>query len=240
MYKIQTVEFEGPLDLLLFFIKKDELNIYDIPISKITKDFLDYLQFLKDLDLEVAGDFIVMASELMEIKAKMLLPPPEGENEEEFDPRANLVKRLLEYKRFKEVAEAMDIQHKEQKKYFERKNFSQDPKFQANFEEEEFLKNITLYDLISAFQHTLNKMPRKRVHNINRFNVTIDEQIEFIQNQLKEKGHLSFNSLMKGMKEKLRVVVTFLAILELVKSKIIGISQRGPFNDITIISLSKS
>lgn len=238
MYRVETTEFEGPFDLLLFFIKRDELDIYDIPISKITKDFLDYLQYLKELDLEIAGEFIVMASELMEIKVKMLLPPPEGIEEEEFDPRANLVKRLLEYKRFKEVSIEMEAKHIEQKKLFERKNFSNDPKFQANLAEEEFLKNITLFDLISAFQFTLRKMPRKRVHNITKFNVTLEEQIEFVLSILKQKGHVTFFSLMKGMTEKLRVVVTFLALLELVKNKVIGISQRGPYNDITIIKLS--
>ena len=121
MYRIQTFDFEGPLDLLLFFIKRDELDIYNIPISKITKEFLKYLQYLKEMDLEIAGDFIVMASELMEIKAKMLLPPPEGETAEEFDPRANLVKRLLEYKRFKEVAEEMEKFHFKQKNILKEK-----------------------------------------------------------------------------------------------------------------------
>ena len=238
MYKIQTVEFEGPLDLLLFFIKRDELNIYDIPISKITKDFLEYLQYLKELDLEIAGDFIVVASELMEIKAKMLLPPEKTDDEEEFDPRLNLVKRLLEYKRFKEVAEEMKLQHEEQKKHFERKNFSEDPKFLATESEDEFLRNITLFDLISAFQHTLNKMPRKRVHNITRFNITIDEQMDFIRQMSKAYATLSLFKIIKVMKDKLRIVVTFLAILELVKNKEIGISQRGPFNDIVIVKLS--
>src|SRR2546422_5388211 len=104
MYRIKLQEFEGPLDLLLFFIKRDELDIYDIPISKITKEFLDYLHFLHELDLEVAGDFIVMAAELMQIKVKMLLPQAPGEEEEE-DPRAELVRRLLEYKRFKRSEE---------------------------------------------------------------------------------------------------------------------------------------
>ena len=103
MYKVKLTEFEGPLDLLLFFIKRDELDIYDIPISKITKEFLEYLHLLTELDLEIAGDFIVVAAELMQIKVRMLLPKAPGEVEED-DPRAELVRRLLEYKRFKEAS----------------------------------------------------------------------------------------------------------------------------------------
>ena len=105
MYKIKLDHFEGPLDLLLFFIKRDELNIYDIPIAKITKEFLEYVNLIKLLDLEVAGDFILMASTLMHIKVRMLLPREVDERGEEIDPRADLIKALLEYKKYKEVAE---------------------------------------------------------------------------------------------------------------------------------------
>jgi segregation and condensation protein A len=103
MYRIKLTDFEGPLDLLLFFIKRDELDIYDIPIASITKEFLDYMHFLQQFDLEIAGEFLVMAAELMQIKVKMLLPPEQGE-EEELDPRANLIQRLVEYKRYKEMS----------------------------------------------------------------------------------------------------------------------------------------
>ncbi|MEX0602572.1 MAG: segregation/condensation protein A, partial [Bacteroidota bacterium] len=103
MYTVKLTDFEGPLDLLLFFIKRDELDIYDIPISKITREFLGYIHYMESLDLEVAGEFVVMAAELMQIKVKMLLPPEPGEEEEE-DPRAMLVKRLVEYKRYKEMS----------------------------------------------------------------------------------------------------------------------------------------
>ena len=114
MYTIKLTDFEGPLDLLLFFIKRDELDIYDIPIAKITKEFLDYVHFMESLDLEVAGEFLVMAAELMQVKVRMLLPPEPGEEEEE-DPRANLVKRLVEYKRFKEMAGELSTLEEEQR-----------------------------------------------------------------------------------------------------------------------------
>src|SRR5512137_2804860 len=119
MYRVKLQEFEGPLDLLLFFIKRDELDIYDIPISRITKEFLNYIQMLQELDLEVAGDFIVMAAELMQIKVRMLLPREPGQDEED-DPRADLVKRLLEYKRYKEASTVLSVLEGESGKLFYR------------------------------------------------------------------------------------------------------------------------
>src|SRR4030067_772605 len=126
-YKVKLTDFEGPLDLLLFFLKRDELDIYDIPISKITREFLEYVHYMESLDLELAGEFLVMAAELMQIKVKMLLPPEPGEEEEQ-DPRANLVKRLVEYKRFKEVAVSMTTQEEAQRKVFYRGYYEADPR----------------------------------------------------------------------------------------------------------------
>ena len=128
MYRIKLTDFEGPLDLLLFFIRRDELDIYDIPIAKITKDFLEYLQYLQELDLDIAGEFIVTAAELMQIKVQMLLPRPAGEGEEELDPRAELVRRLLDYKRYKEMAEKLQTMSVEQSEHYYRSNFSHDAK----------------------------------------------------------------------------------------------------------------
>jgi len=122
MYRIKLNEFEGPLDLLLFFIRRDELNIYDIPISKITREFMEYLHLLEQLDLEVAGDFILMAASLMQIKVRMLLPKETDEKGEEIDPRADLVKALLEYKRYKEMSEEMSFMETNMRKYNYRSN----------------------------------------------------------------------------------------------------------------------
>ncbi|HAL56359.1 MAG TPA: segregation/condensation protein A, partial [Bacteroidetes bacterium] len=138
MYTIKLQEFEGPLDLLLFFIKRDELDIYDIPISRITREFLEYIHYMETLDLDVAGEFLVMAAELMQIKVRMLLPPEPGE-EEDVDPRANLVKRLVEYKRFKEVASDMSRREEERRKIFSRGYFDSDPKVMTEDEEENLL-----------------------------------------------------------------------------------------------------
>ncbi|MDD8019183.1 MAG: segregation/condensation protein A, partial [Bacteroidota bacterium] len=138
MYRVKLTDFEGPLDLLLFFIKRDELDIYNIPISKITKEFLEYLQYLQELDLDIAGEFIVTAAELMQIKVQMLLPRPEGE-EEEFDPRAELVRRLLEYKRWKEMAEELERMQLRHRQMAYRGNFENDPKVMEAEEDENLL-----------------------------------------------------------------------------------------------------
>ena len=128
MYKVKLNQFEGPLDLLLFFIKRDELNIYDIPIAKITKEFLEYVNLIKMLDLEAAGDFILMASTLMHIKVRMLLPRELDEKGDEIDPRDELVKALLQYKRYKEMSEELSFLESMQRKLLFRGNFSEDEK----------------------------------------------------------------------------------------------------------------
>ena len=237
MYRVKLSDFEGPLDLLLFFIKRDELDIYDIPIAKITKEFLEYLQYLQELDLDIAGDFIVTAAELMQIKAQMLLPRPEGENEEEFDPRAELVRRLLEYKRWKEMAEELERKQTQQRKLAYRGNFEHDPKVFQEENEDALFRDVTLFDLIAAFQFAVNTMTRKHVHEINKLNVTLDEQMEYVLALFKERDEISFFEIVTSMTEKIRIVVTFLALLEMMKSKIIAISQFQSYGDITIVKL---
>ncbi|MDA0987171.1 MAG: segregation/condensation protein A [Bacteroidetes bacterium] len=237
MYKIKLNEFEGPLDLLLFFIKRDELDVYDIPISKIIKEFLEYLQYLKELDLEIAGEFIVMTAELMSIKVKMLLPPPEGIEEEEFDPRAELVKRLLEYKRYKEVSQIMEQLHDEQRLQHYRGNFKADEREGEEITTEDILQDATLFDLITAFKYAVDKMPRKFTHEVIRLNVSIDEQIDHIKSNFEKSSSISFLELILSMREKIRIVVTFLAILELVKSKFMIIEQSSNFDDILLTKI---
>jgi segregation and condensation protein A len=236
MYRVKLSDFEGPLDLLLFFIKRDELDIYDIPIATITKEFLEYLQYLQELDLDIAGEFIVTAAELMQIKAQMLLPR-EGDEEEEFDPRAELVRRLLEYKRWKEMAEELGKMQLHQRQLAYRGNFENDPKTVESEENDNLIKDVTLFDLIAAFQFAVNKMPRKHVHEINKLNVSVDEQMEFILNLFKQRDEVSFYEIALAMSEKIRIVVTFLALLEMMKSKIIAINQFESYGDITIVKL---
>jgi segregation and condensation protein A len=233
MYRIKLTEFEGPLDLLLFFIKRDEIDIYNIPISKITKEFLEYLHLMQSMDLEVAGDFIVMAAELMQIKVRMLLPSMEGAEEEE-DPRAELVRRLIEYKRYKEMAEQMSGIEDEGRKMYFRRFFHADEKAILPEENDEFLQDITLFNLMKAFKTALDLMPRKVVHEVELLNVTIDEQIGFTSDYLRAHGQASLLELVRHMTEKIRIIVTLIALLEMAKNKIVTLTAMEDRDDILI------
>jgi segregation and condensation protein A len=234
MYTVKLQEFEGPLDLLLFFIKRDELDIYDIPISRITKEFLDYVHYMESLDLEVAGEFLVTAAELMQIKVKMLLPPEPGEDEDQ-DPRTNLVKRLVEYKRFKEAATTMAVQEEAQRKIFYRGYYEADPRVTTAEEEDASLREVSLFDLISSFKFAIDRMPKKFVHEIAMLNVTIDEQIDYILDYFSRRSEATFYELVKEMTEKIRIVVTFIALLELIRSKRIVVRQSETFGEVSIM-----
>ncbi len=237
MYKIKLEQFEGPLDLLLFFIKRDELNIYDIPISKITGEFLEYVNLIKMLDLEIAGDFILMASTLMHIKVRMLLPREVDERGEEIDPRAELIQALLEYKRYKEVSEELSFMESGQRKVNYRGNFSKDSK-ESPHEYEVLLKNVTVYDLAKAFKKAIDNLKPEVFHQVNKLNITIDEQISFINKFLEENPELHFLSLVNEMHDRIRIIVTFIALLELTKMGIIGIKESINFNDFVIFKIS--
>jgi segregation and condensation protein A len=236
MYKIKLEHFEGPLDLLLFFIKRDELDIYDIPISTITKEFLDYVKIIQMLDLETAGDFILMASTLMHIKVRMLLPRELDEKGEEIDPRAELIAALLEYKRYKEMSEELGFLESNQRKLSFRGDFSKDAKVSVP-DYEILLKNVTLYDLAKAFKKAFDNAKPEVVHEIIRINITVDEQVQYIFKKLEEFDEMHFMSLIDGMKERIRIVITFVALLELVKMQQIGIKESPDFNEFIIYKL---
>ena len=234
MYTIKLTDFEGPLDLLLFFLKRDELDIYDIPISKITKEFLDYVHFMESLDLEVAGEFLVMAAELMQIKVRMLLPPEPGEEEEE-DPRANLVKRLVEYKRFKEMSGEMSVLEDQQRRIYGRGYRDDDPKIMADAEDENLLRDVSLFDLIASFKFAMDRMPKKFTHEVIRLNITVEEQIAFLEDFFSRRSEVTFLELMTILGEKIRIVVTFLALLELIRAQQIIVRQHDPFGELSIM-----
>ncbi|GJQ64123.1 MAG: segregation and condensation protein A [Melioribacteraceae bacterium] len=236
MYKIKLQQFEGPLDLLLFFIKRDEIDIYDIPISKITKDFITYIQLMKKYDLEIAGDFILMASTLMQIKVKMLLPREVDEKGEEVDPRMDLVNALLEYKRYKEVTEELAYLEANQKKLGYRANYDNDIK-ETPEELDTLLKNVTIYDLMLAFKKALEERPRENFHQIRKLNVSVDEQSQFIQQKLSEVDELTFVNLIMEMQEKIRIIVTFIALLEMIKMGKVGLRESANFNDFVIYGI---
>jgi segregation and condensation protein A len=234
MYTIKLNDFEGPLDLLLFFIKRDELDIYDIPIASITKEFLDYMHFLQQFDLEIAGEFLVMAAELMQIKVKMLLPPEQGEDEE-LDPRANLVQRLVEYKRFKEMSLQLKNFEEEQMKVSYRGYYSADEHVIEEETGEDMIRDVTFFDLIASFKFAMDRMPKKFFHEIEKINVTVDEQIAYIEEYFSRRSEATFYDLVKDFTERIRIVVTFLALLEVIRAKKIIIRQLKPFGDLSIM-----
>ena len=231
MYRVQLNNFEGPLDLLLFFIKRDELDIYDIPISYITEQFLEFIHMMEELDLDVASEFVLMASMLMSIKAKMMLPREDGDEEaelDESDPRYELVQRLLEYKRYKEMAEKMaDIDEETRKKYT--RGFYDVDQVDKKATGEA-LKDVTVFDLIAAFRKVLSDVERKNiVHKVEKVETTIEKQSEFVLLTLQNRGKQSFRQLCDNLKSKVIVVVTFLAVLEMIKE------QQSSFNVLSCI-----
>ena len=225
MYRVQLNNFEGPLDLLLFFIKRDELDVYDIPISYITEQFLEFIQVMEELDLDVASEFVLMASMLMSIKAKMMLPREDSEDDDEIDendPRYELVQRLLEYKRYKEMAEKMaDIDEETRRKYTRGYYDADEVEKQASGEA---LKDVTIFDLIAAFRKVLSDIERKTiVHKVEKVETTIERQSEFVLLTLQHRGRQSFYQLCDTIKSKVIVVVTFLAVLEMIKEQQINL-----------------
>jgi len=250
-YKIRLPLFEGPLDLLLFFIKRDELDIYDIPVHRITTEFLEYLKLMQALDLEVAGDFIVVAAELCQIKAKMLLPREERTEEgiEEDDPRADLVRRLIEYRRFKEMSEQLSSLNEEARKLHYRQYFKADDRSSFLEEEEEstdLLGSITLFHLLAAFQKAMKRAPLiKRSHDVEMIPVSVEEQSEYILDIMALRGEMNFIDLFADYIDstsveelstpvRLRIVVTFIAVLELIRSGMVALRQSEAFDEIIL------
>lgn len=224
-YYARLSEFEGPLDILLHFVKVDELDIYNIPISRITRDFLDYINYMSTLDIELAGEFLVVASELMKIKARMLIPQvnEEGEVIEE-DPRLTLIRKLLEYKRFKDISMQMSNLEDEQRKRVFRNNFENDVKlYEKEFEEDPSLKNVTIFNLIKAYKRAISNIRKEVVHPIELLDITPENQREFVMSSIESLNGVEFKSMVSGMHEKLRIICVFLAILQLALEGIIEI-----------------
>ena len=237
-YKVRLDVFEGPLDLLLYLIKKEELDIYDIPITRITEQYLEYLNLMEMLDLEVAGEFLVMAATLMQIKSRMLLPPdPASETLEELDPRAELVRRLLEYKAFKEAADKLRDFEGKRGEIFTR--FGAGPGLEGidlstGGQDSPFLE-VSLFDLISAFSLVLKNLPKSDFHDVPKDEFTVAEKVHEIFHRLVKEPSLYFSDLFKSAKNKFEVITTFLAILELIRLKEVLIRQENHFSEIEIL-----
>ncbi len=210
-YQVRLVQFEGPLDLLLHLIRRDKINIYDIPISHITREYLSYIEIMQELELELAGEFFVMAATLMRIKSQMLLPRHEGLDQEEVDPRDELVRNLLEYRTFKEAARDLAVKEEDRRKVFPR---TAAPPVDEPVEEE---IDVSLFDLLEALQGVLKNIKQQAVYHVVPDSVTVEQKIETIRATLGRRSEVLFTELFGREITKIEVIVTFLAILEMVK-----------------------
>jgi segregation and condensation protein A len=233
-YQVRIENFEGPLDLLLHLIKKNEINIYDIPVAMIAQQYLEYLEAMEELNLNVAGDFLVMAATLLQIKSKMLLPVDETADDEEEgpDPREELVRRLLEYKAFKEAARQLDDQEKVWREIFWRE---QALSVDETVEEKDLsLDNVSLFDLVDALKGVLERTPGGRLIEIAPDNLTVRERMNLILEMLEGKDSVSFAALFERSSQRLVVVVTFLALLELMRLRVARVFQAETFGPILV------
>jgi len=222
--------------LLLHLIRQHEVDIYDIPIAEITRQYLEYIDLMRELDLEIAGEFILMAATLIQIKVRMLLPRDNVEEEgEEEDPRAELVRQLLDYQRFKEVSEELYQKENTRRRIFTRAYFE----WEKQYEEKEIvLKDLTLFDLLTAFKSALDKAPKVDTHTVTTVVVTIEDQIAYIEQKLSENQRIIFGELMAEFKERIVIIATFLAILHLIRDNKIRVQQASLFSEIYILKRS--
>lgn len=239
-FEVHLPLFEGPFDLLLFFIERDELDIYDIPISKITNDFLDYLHNMENLNIEVASEFILVAATLMRIKSKMLLPRPQLDEEgNEIDPREELIKHLLEYKKYKSVIENFHKMEEGELLKEKRGNILKELKSLAestNVEAE--LQDVDLFKLLTVFEKVLKRQEEEKnrpVHEVIQFPYTIEGQKEFIQNKLMTKPRIAFTELFEQSPTRISLIFNFLAILEMLSGGLLAIQVGEGYNNFWVI-----
>ncbi|MBN2685983.1 MAG: segregation/condensation protein A [Pontiellaceae bacterium] len=232
-YKVSLDVFEGPLDLLLYLIKKDEVDIYDIPIGRITDQYMEYLDLMKVLDLNIAGDFIVMSATLMLIKSRMLLPAEERsseeENEEE-DPRWDLVRQLVEYKKFKDAADYLEELEMHMENVFGRES----EHVELGDAPEVDIRDASIFDLISALNEALGRVQEEDLQEIFAEEYTVSQKVTYIVENLKIAKRLNITDLFTGMRSRMEMVCTFLAVLELIKLNRIAAVQEGHFGEIMV------
>jgi len=238
-YKVKLQQFEGPFDLLLFFIQRDEIDIYDIPIAQITDEFLGYIQKLEELNLDVASEFILVAATLMRIKAKMLLPRKEKDEEgNEIDPREELTARLLEYKRYKEILDDMRLLEEERAQREVRGNISGELKQIATKALVDLeLESLTLFNLLKTFSSVMERYEKEKnkvVHTIVKWNYTIKNQQSFIFEEIKKTGKTDFITVFLGLENRIHAIVTFLALMELLNMQMIELEQREGINNFSL------
>ena len=235
-YKVQLEVFEGPLDLLLYLIKKDELDIYDIPIERITNQYMQYMDMMRMLDLNIAGEFLVMAATLMMIKSRMLLPVEERPDlEEEEDPRWDLVRQLVEYKKFKDAAEFLQTMEYRQENVFTRTGEG----VALGATDDVALGDVSIFDLISAFNEALKKVKKEDLTEIFADRYTVGEKVDLLISLIRTDKRVSLNSLFGGMSHRYEMVCTFLALLELIRLKQVRARQGAHFGEIEVVAFEE-
>lgn len=240
-YQILLPQFEGPFDLLLFFIERDELNIQDIPIHQITKDFLDYIHSLEKMNIEVASEFILVAATLMRIKTRMLLPRKDfNEKGEEIDPRAELIQKLLEYKQYKDILEVFKTMESQQSQLFARGGVKEEVKnlLQTHGQEGE-LEQISLFKLYKSFHKViqqLNDRKQKVEHKIIPYNYTIEDEKEKLLQTMSENRIQKFEEVFGACETKIHAVFIFLAMLELIQQQYFTIEIGEGYNNVWLKS----
>ena len=229
-YRIKLDIFEGPLDLLLHLVKKNEVELSDIPVATITDQYLAYLGLLQQLDLDVAGEYLVMAATLLHLKSRLLLPGEETSEEEEGeDPRAELARQLLEYQRFKEAAEMLNLRD-----LLDRDVFTRAPLQDETDTEPDIVYDVSLGDLLDALQDVLKRAAPEVVHEVILEQVSLREQLCFVLDMLRERTAVVFTDLFPSGVRRLQILVTFLAVLELVRTRMVQIHQEEHFGPIVL------
>jgi segregation and condensation protein A len=231
---IKIPVFEGPFDLLLHLIRENKLDIYDIPISVITSQYLEYIEIMKELNLEIAGDFLVMAATLIQIKSRMLLPPDEEAAAEELeDPRLDLVQRLLDYQKYKEAASDLRTKEEEWMRVFHKEPLAEE----GEEEGELYLFDLSLFDLLDAFKKILDKAPPEIV-SITRETLTVKDKISMIMEILEGKEAVRFEDLFRDGISRVQLIITFVALLELIRLGLARVYQEKQFGNIWVINPS--
>jgi segregation and condensation protein A len=231
-YPVRLENFEGPLDLLLHLIKKHEVNVYDIPVTLITKQYLDYLGLMRELDLEVAGEFLVMAATLIHIKSRMLLPRPAPEQEDpQEDPREVLVRRLLEHQRYKAAAELLH-----ERETVRSAQWSRPEERVAGIAGEEYEPelDVDLFSLLSAFRAVVERAKQRPQIDLPGEQISIEQRIEQLLGRLSETDACGFEDLFSDTATRADLVVTFLALLEMIRLRLVRVFQTGPFGEIRV------
>ncbi len=238
-YKVDLEIFEGPLDLLLYLIRREELNIYDIPIGRITEQYMQYLDLMRQLNLDVAGEFIVMAATLMVIKSRMMLPvdrrqTDEGTDEEWVDPRLDLVRQLIEYKKFKDAAGRLAEYEVLMQESFDYGGGR--PKFEKSAADAaDALASIDMFDLLTAFQEVLARLNEVPQEELKGMRWSVPDKMDYILERSRADGQLSFSTLFTAHSPRGEVIVTFLALLELLRQHRVIVYQNDAFHEITVL-----